>query len=494
MSGELRLGLRLARGRTKGGSLRLLGTIVAHATGAWVLLVVLAAVRAEIALPSYDGDGVPFLVITVVATVAVPVVVLLATVARLSAVLRDRRLASLRVLGLSAPRTRVVAAVEAGAGAVAGTVAGLVTFAATRPAVGGLDVAGRDWSTSGFTPWPWSVVLLVVLLPLVAVAVALVPTVRASPAASAGVRRPGLWRLVPIPVGLSIVVASTIGSDDQLGYGRFSVLVAGGVVCAIGLVVVIPVFTRVIGDLVLRVHGRPSLLIAGRRLQGQPAGVSRIVAGLLVGLFVVAGGRTVLGAFETSPQYRAADVAANGGPVAYDVMTPAGTDVRDLAQRVASVDGVLTAYPAWQVSTACGGPGDPCLSAFVGTCVDLEVAVPSAVGCRDDRAAWLDVPPRPDERAQPEIVWTGDGGAEHPTGPAVSVPTPPADRVITSDDDEYAVGDAMQGRIFLPLDTPGIAAVLDQANTSTAVAVRADSSRLSLPQLKDELRGFAPGR
>jgi putative ABC transport system permease protein len=501
VSGELGLGLRLARGRDRGTRLRLVGTILAHTAGTWIVLVVLAAARAEIALPSYDGDGVPLVAITVVATVALPVVVLLATVARLSAALRDRRLASLRVLGLSASRTRVVAAVEAGAGAVAGSLLGLVAFWISRPAVRGLDVAGRDWSASGFVPWSWSAVLVVVGMPLVAVSVALVPTLGAvsvSAAASGAARQPGPWRLVPIPLGLAMVAASTIGAQEEagLGYGRFSVLVAGGVLCAAGLVVVLPVFTRLMGDLVVRFTQRPSLRIAGRRLQGQPAGVSRIVAGLLVGLFVVAGARMVLGAFETSPQYRAADRAAHGGVVGYDVIgadDSTGLGARDLARRVASLDGVLTAYPSWQVSTACGETG-PCLSAFVGTCADLRIAVPGAVGCRDDEPAWLDSGPDPAQgEGDAQFTWgtgTSEGGV---AAPSVTVAAPPRDRVISSAQDEYAVGNALQGRIFLPEQTPGIAGVLDSQDTYTSVAVTVDASVLSLAALKDELRDIAPG-
>lgn len=491
MSGEVRLGLRLARGRERGEQARGGATTGAHLIGVWLMLIVFAAVRAEIALPSYDGDGVPFLALTVVATVGVPIMVLLATVARLSAALRDRRLVSLRVLGLSPSRTRIVSAVEAGAGAAVGSLLGLGAFWLTRPIIRGLDVSGRDWSSGTFAPWPAATVLVVVGLPLLAILVALVPGARqfsgaSRPAALAPNDAPSLWRLLLLPIGLVTTWVSTLGYGGNLGYGRFSVLVAGGVLSAIGLILVIPVFTRLIADIVLRASGRPSLRIAGRRLQAQPAAVSRIVAGLLVALFVVSGARMVLGAFEDSAQYRAADSAAHGGPARYDVVSQDADPTR-LARELASVDGVRAAYPAWQLMTGCTGEG-PCLTAFVGTCDDLLVAVPDARGCRDDRPSWLDGP-EPAQQLDPRLTWTGQND---PPGTTATVDTPARTDVIISGSAEYAVGDAMQARVFLPITTPGIASVVESSSRDmlVPVSVHVDSRIIGESGLRDAALGI----
>nr|MCW2727294.1 hypothetical protein [Aeromicrobium sp.] len=498
MTGAIRLGLRLARGATPGERLRAVATVAAHLVGVWIMLLVLAAVRAEIALPSYDGDGLPILVLTVVATVGVPVAVLLATIARLSAALRDRRLANLRVLGVSPGRTRVVAAVEAGAGAAVGGVLGVLAFWATRPALRGLDVAGRDWSSAEFAPWPWSVGLMVVALPLVAVAVALLPGARRAGTLTAEARLVPSgthrgWRALPLPAGLALTAGSTIGADGQLGYGRFAILVAGGVLSAVGLIVVIPVFTRVVAAVVVRVPGRPSLRIAGRRLEAQPAGVSRIVAGLLVALFVVAGSRVVLTVFEDSTQYRAADRTANGGPAAYEVVAP-DVDVQDLATRLESVGGVIAAYPQWTVISGCR-TGQPCLNAFVGRCADLEAAVPDALGCRDDRPAWLDDVPPDVMDLGATITWSSSN--QDPTaalqGPAVTLDTPAPDRVITSTS-RHAVSDGMQAQLFIPISTPGVSDVLNTAPVDSVVplAAQVDPRVLSEEGLQEAATALAP--
>lgn len=499
MSGEIRLGIRLARGSAPGERFRAVATAVAHLVGVWIMLLILAAVRAEIALPSYDGDGLPLLVLTVVATVGVPVAVLLATIARLSAAVRDRRLANLRVLGLSPSGTRVVAAVEAGAGAAVGSVLGVAIFWATLPILHKVDVVGRDWSTADFSPWLWSVVLVVVGLPLVAVAVALVPGARPAGTLTDAARlvpsrTPGLWRVLPLLAGLVLAAGSVTGAQIQLDYGRFLILVAGGVLTALGLILVIPVFTRLIAAVIVRVPGRPSLRIAGRRLEAQPAGVSRIVAGLLVALFVVAGSRVVLVAFETSNQYKTADAIANGDPATYDVVAP-DADVTGLATQLQSVDGVIAAYPQWQVMTGCD-VDLPCLSAFVGRCADLEAAVPDAVGCSDNDVAWLDEAPDASVHLDPTISWsTGHQDPEpDPAEPAITLRTPAPDQRITSKASRYAVGDSMQAQVFIPLSTPGIAEVLSGivADTAVPLAVRVDSRLLSLQDLEDAVGGMVP--
>lgn len=490
MSGEVRLGLRLARGRERSERARGVATAGAHLIGVWLMLIVFAAVRAEIALPSYDGEGVPFLALTVVATVGVPIMVLLATVARLSAALRDRRLVSLRVLGLSPSRTRIVSAVEAGAGAAVGSLLGLGAFWLTQPMIRGLEVAGRDWSIFTFAPWPAATLLVVVGLPLVAILVALIPgarqiSVMSRPAAPVPDDAPSLWRIPVLPIGLAVVWASTVGDDDRT-YSRFSILVVGGVLSAIGLILVIPVFTRLIADVVLRASGRPSLRIAGRRLQVQSAGVSRIIAGLLVALFVVSGGRMVLGAFEDSPQYRAADRAAHEGPATYEVVSQ-DADPEALAEEVASVDGVLGAYPGWRVTTGCEG-GASCLEAFVGTCDDVIATVPDAVGCRDDRPSWLDEVASEHE-LESTMTWMN---WDDLSGVIATASTPTRTDVITSDAGGHAVGDAMQARVFLPVTTPGIAPVVESSssNALVAVTVQVDPQIIGLAEVSDVAQGI----
>lgn len=492
MIADVRLGLRLARGGEAGGRLRGAAHVLAQLVGSFVMLTTLAIIRAELDTPAYERDDLGLLVLTVVATIGVPVLVLVATAGRLSAVLRDRRLANLRTLGLSRSRTRLVAAVEAGATGLAGSVLGLIVFWISRPVVSNLQVGDRDWSSSAFAPWPLAAFLVVVGLPLAAVVVALVPGAHASPAertrtvAAPTQKRPGLWRFAVLAIGLVAVAVSTIGAAEEIDMIWLYLLMGGGVLCAVGLLLVVPVLTRLIADVMVRVPGRPSVRIAGRRLQSQPAGVSRIVAGLLIGLFVVAGGRMVIGAWEDTPQYRAADQAIHEGPADYSVSSSDGGAVEPLA----ALDGVLGAFENRVVLFDCEDDG-LCLSCFVGTCHDLESAVPDAVGCRDDRVAWLDDPSDVPLGPGNTMLWNG---ASDPPSLSARAPTPGADDVITSPASTYGVGDAMQAQVFIPIGTPGMAHLADKGrgDSTPEIVVEVDPQIMSEAELRQALHQIDP--
>lgn len=251
-----------------------------------------------------------------------------------------------------------------------------------------------------------------------------------------------------------------------------------------------------VADVAVRVPGRPSLRIAGRRLQSQPAGVSRVVAGLLVALFVVAGARMVLGAFESSAQYRAAERNANGGPAAFEVYAPDVPDVAGLADRLESVDGVIAAYPQWRVITQCSETA-PCLEAFVGQCRDLAAAVPGAVGCRDDRIAWLDTVANRPVGLGATTTWASPASEQltaPPQGGTVTLDTPRPDQLITSRASEFAVQERIQAQIFIPIGTPGIAELVEAtvADTAVPVAVQADPRVLDEQGLRDVVSAITP--
>lgn len=143
------LGARLAWG-TPGQRGRSLMVVFAAAVGTLVMLAILAIAAAE-RLRTDNGFSpaeLQRLTTAIVLAVALPVVALAATIGRLSASLRDRRLANLRLLGLTPLQPRVVAATEVGLAAVAGTAIGLIAFFALRPVLASADLAGREWSAA----------------------------------------------------------------------------------------------------------------------------------------------------------------------------------------------------------------------------------------------------------------------------------------------------------------------------------------------------------
>src|SRR5690606_6501260 len=103
-----------------------------------------------------------------------------------------------------------------------------------------------------------------------------------------------------------------------------------------------------------------------RRLEAQPAGTARVIAALLVGLFLVTGARYVVAAFESTPQYRAA---------AYDVEHGERASAEVRTPRVAALVQGLRADPAIRDVVALpvlrGGQNGP--EAVVATCADLAL-------------------------------------------------------------------------------------------------------------------------
>jgi putative ABC transport system permease protein len=315
VSPSVRLGLRLAVG-TPGQRVRSALVVLATAVGAWVLLSTLAVGAAISATAnSYSSVERERLAWSIIAAVALPVVVLATSVGRLSASVRDRRLANLRLLGLSASQTRTVAAAEAGLSALLGVVAGSLFYLATRPTLVHLSLAGHRWAQGVLTPGALGWLLVLLGLPALVAGSAVVPVRAASAAAlararRASTRRPSLWWAVPLLAGVGLCLFQLqLRSDENPGADRFVLFFAGTILSGLGIVLVAPWVVRGTADILVARAPGPVTRIVGRRLQSQPAGVVRITSALMIGLFLVTGARGVLVAFEDESQYADANTA-----------------------------------------------------------------------------------------------------------------------------------------------------------------------------------------
>jgi len=425
---------------------RAISVVLASAIGSWLLLNTFAVVAVETAqqIPTPELQR---LTAAVVAAIATPVLVLTATASRLSATIRDRRLASLRLLGLSPRQTRIVAATEVGVTAALGSLGGALLFWATRSIVSGVQIAGRDWTVAPFQPAWWAVVVGV---PLATVAVSLIPTRRLGRAileSKRNDRRPSSWRGAPLALGLLILTYAiwSTGSDDPDDI-EIAAFFAGTILTGLGILIVIPVFVRLVADAALRLTARPTIRIAARRLQNQPAGTTRVVAGLLLGLFVVAGARGVVAAWEAQATYVVADRALHGGPQVLLAFVPR-VDPSEVEATLEQVPGVRDVVAPLRVRTRCSANG-PCLTAFVGTCDDLTALDPTVSGCRDDTAAWIEGYERPIDL--PTLTWLPN---QRRNGDVEKV-TLPGPQATISSTDEMGL---LQAEVFIPRSTPGIA-------------------------------------
>lgn len=409
----VRLGLRLAL--TPANRWRSAAMLITSMLGALVVLSAFAIGRAELATASSFVAEVPRIMLAMVLAVALPCALMVATVARLSASMRDRRLANLRLIGLTPVQTRTVAATEAAGAAVIGTALAWPAWWLVQPVLASHGLAGRRWPSEVLWPAGIDQVVVALGLPGLVVALAVLPHRAGSNPALAAVRRasrpaPGLWRALPLLVGAALCVAMIWRSNDtELSTSSVTVLFVGIGLTGLGLVLVIPVFVRLCASLMLRLGRGPVSRIAGRRLEAQPAGVTRLVAALLFGLFLVTGARYVLVAFESTSQYvSAAQAVDEEQRVVLDV---GGRHVAAVTDRALSVEGVDAAQPIPVLQSACGNSGLMCVSAVVLSCEQLARIAPGTRGCRDDRPNAVDEwvlesdPDFPSVVSRPEIAW-----------------------------------------------------------------------------------------
>jgi len=294
----------LLRGRVSAGhGLVDLLAIAAFTLSSWLLLIVLAGVNTFYqrqlvppapfvqALGAGAAEGVSQLVfwtwLAVCAGVLliVPVMSLGAGAARMGALGRDQRLSTLRLLGVTGGQAVALSTLETMLSALLGAMVGTIGYLVTLP----------GWALLKFEATPLSAAEM--LLPPAAIAgviglqVALAGLssvtgllrLRISPLGVARRQpRPGLkvWRFLAVPAALVawLVVSGLLSFSRDLTLAASIAMIAlaifMGVINLVG-----PWLLQLLGLFLTR-FGRPSLLIAGRRLLADPKGSWRSVSGL----------------------------------------------------------------------------------------------------------------------------------------------------------------------------------------------------------------------
>ncbi|MER5443844.1 FtsX-like permease family protein [Streptomyces sp. NPDC002790] len=218
-----------------------------------------------------------------------PIAIFVATAVRFGGERRDRRLAALRLVGADARTTRWVAAGEALLGTLLGLVAGVLLFLAGRQVLAHVELWRLAAFPADFTPVPALAVLVLLAVPLSAIAVT-VFALRSVAIEPLGVVRGGRvrsrklwWRLLFLAAGILILLLSRSASDTT---HRGMVLIGGGVLLSLtGLVLVLPWLVEAV---VRRLRGGPvPWQLATRRLQLNSSGATRAISGITI---AVAGG------------------------------------------------------------------------------------------------------------------------------------------------------------------------------------------------------------
>lgn len=394
MSPAILLGLRLALGRGSQRA-RTVVTLLAAAVGVAVVLLVWAIADSALGESTqfqYSRRSGTMLIAASVGMVALPVIALVATIARLSASVRDRRLANLRLLGLTTAQTRVVAATEVGAASVAGSLLGAGVAAAI--AVLG-DVALGTEADARISLWPpqqaWFVVPAAVAL--VAVGSAVIPQRLVARDALSHVRqqsqRQVSWfRVLPVAIGVllcsSVFVPAFDARASRLDTWEWLATVGGIAMLAVGMLLVIPVFMLLISRALLRFGRGPLATVVGRRLETQPASATRVIAALMMGLFVIVCARGVMVAFTTSSQYVGAADQVERAQTAE--VTASAADLQRTVNDLTAIAGVkkVTTFPVAHGAPPSGSPdGSDAVTVVIATCAQLSSDPTRLPGCSD---------------------------------------------------------------------------------------------------------------
>jgi hypothetical protein len=235
-----------------------------------------------------------------------PVVVFVAMVTRVGAARREQRFTAIRLAGATRLQTAALAATETAAAAIAGTLLGWLVFLAARPVVANRVTLGHGIPifVEDLTAPIWQMLLVLVAVPVLAVAITLVALhqVQLSPlGASVRVRRrsPQDWRLVPLVAGIVGSWYSAKVSSDP-AYVESTLLrwlnLLSPLSILVGLVVAGPLVCFWISRGLARWSGSATTLIAARRIAADPYTTSYAVSGVALAMCVA----TVLGLSATA--------------------------------------------------------------------------------------------------------------------------------------------------------------------------------------------------
>ncbi|MFE9643775.1 FtsX-like permease family protein [Streptomyces sp. NPDC006365] len=286
MTEDLRLAWQLTRGSDRREWWRVLLTAVgaALATGFGLAALGIGAVRGEVRFPYLNGlldePGIRPGVVVALLLLLVPVLGFLAQCARIGAVHRDRRLASLRLVGATAPQVRRIAALEAGLACLLGS--------ALAAAVS-VPVLLLLWERP--PPWLWAGFALVTLaVPVVAALVSVLALRRVVASPLGWVRRvrperggSALLTLGAPALLVSAAAALVLKGGQRLSEAAFPLAVFGAVtLTAVGSVAVAGATAKITGRWLAARTENPAVLIAAERLRTDPWAAARTHAAVLL--------------------------------------------------------------------------------------------------------------------------------------------------------------------------------------------------------------------
>ncbi len=286
-----------------------------------------------------SGPVLEFILVGAAVALVLPILILIATASRLSAVRREERFASMRLIGATPRQISTISAVEAVIAALAGVVLGFGLFFAVRPLLYHVPITGAPLTQGDLSLHAVDILIAVVGVPIAAVVSARLALRRVQISPLGVTRRvrkrpPGIARIVPLLAGIAFLAYfDAAGKPGAIGSQLLEVLV-GFALLIVGLVLAGPWFTTAGSRIMAKRASGPATLIAGRHLLDNPKAAFRFVSGLVIALFVAS---AAIGALSSVTQVTGEDSTnASLGTLADPFCTYSTTDC-PTASVVASV-------------------------------------------------------------------------------------------------------------------------------------------------------------
>ena len=258
-----------------------------------------------------SGPVLEFILVGGAVALVLPVLILIATASRLSAVRREERFASMRLIGATPHQISTISAVEAVIAALAGVVLGFGLFFTVRPLLYHVPFTGAPLAHGDLSLQAVDILIAVVGVPIAAIVSARLALRRVQISPLGVTRRvrkrpPGIARIVPLLAGIAFLAYfDAAGKPGAVGSQLLELLV-GFTLLIVGLVLAGPWFTTAGSRIMAKKSSRPATLIAGRHLLDNPKAAFRFASGLVIALFVAS---AAIGALSSVTQVTGGDSA-----------------------------------------------------------------------------------------------------------------------------------------------------------------------------------------
>ncbi|MET8167513.1 FtsX-like permease family protein [Streptomyces sp. NPDC005329] len=320
---------------------------------------------------------------TLAGVVLLPLAVYLSVCARLSAAARTRRLAALRLVGLSKKGVQRVNAAETVAAALLGALLGLGIYAVANQLISRVGLPGFRWYPSDGSLSLSATFICLLGCPTLAWFAGAVGARKAAtnPLAvrrSAVEKPPAKWGLLPLLPGLGIVtgycVAGATGHVPRDTSLSSTLMPLAVVLVGIGLVLSLPILSRSLSRTLARTCRSLPLGLAMRRNEVEPGGVLRVATGLVLLVYAASLAQGVLIELD--------QVSKNTSPVQSYRLPLDGVpqDEQSAFEAVAGVRGYGVEASSWRDRDT---EFPPMISAMVATCSQLRGMVPKIGRCTD---------------------------------------------------------------------------------------------------------------